>query len=133
MSWKKYLYGIGFMTMLFGCNLRSLAVTPEELGNPVRDVATHKFDVTLEDKNAHVTHFHYVYFGSYPQREIKGSEITDAIRNAPYDADGDAVVDGKKYRRQTWEMKTTTGNLNETSRDYWIKNRSDNGYRYFLY
>ncbi len=41
----------------------------------------------------------YIYFGSYPQTEVTGDDLTDAIKNASYDANGDATVDGVKYRR----------------------------------
>lgn len=40
-----------------------------------------------------------VYFGSYPQSEVMGSALTSAVTGATYDADGDAYVDGTKYRR----------------------------------
>lgn len=45
------------------------------------------------------TDWNYIYFGSYPQTEIAGTAITEAISSAPYDADGDAWVNGVKYRR----------------------------------
>ncbi len=41
----------------------------------------------------------YVYFGSYPQTEVTGDALTSAIMDASYDGDGDAWVDGIKYRR----------------------------------
>ena len=40
----------------------------------------------------------YVYFGSYPQREITGDELTEDIVNAQY-VSGVAVVAGEKYCR----------------------------------
>ncbi|MCI9078257.1 MAG: hypothetical protein HFH68_04935 [Lachnospiraceae bacterium] len=40
-----------------------------------------------------------LYFGSYPQTEVKGSGLIDAITQAEYDANGDAYVSGIKYRR----------------------------------
>lgn len=40
-----------------------------------------------------------IYFGSYPQSEVRGSALTAAIQNASYDSYGDAWVDGVKYRR----------------------------------
>lgn len=41
----------------------------------------------------------YIYFGSYPQTEVAGDDLTDAIKNASYNASGDATVNGVKYRR----------------------------------
>lgn len=103
------------------------AVSGLELHNPKRNEETHKAGGT------HETDFSYVYFGMYPQREIKGSEITDAIRNANYDKYGDAVVNGRKYRRLTYEMMSTYGTINEKPAEYVWTPYSDNGYRYFLY
>lgn len=40
-----------------------------------------------------------IYFGSYPQAEVKGAELTAAVTGASYDSYGDAWVDGTKYRR----------------------------------
>ena len=135
-QFKKYKKGCTILGILCMCLLSrgtEAAVTNEELGNPVRDAESHRYSgMTFDTVRFHKTRFNHVYFGSYPQKEIKGSEITDAIRNGAYDANGDAVIDGKKYRRLTWEMKTTTGNFNETPKSYWMKT-SDNGYRYFLY
>ena len=45
------------------------------------------------------TDWSYVYFGSYPQSEITGSELTSAITGASYDTNGDAWIDGTRYRR----------------------------------
>lgn len=45
------------------------------------------------------TEYSYVYFGSYPQGEVVEEALTPAITGASYDGEGDAVVDGKKYRR----------------------------------
>lgn len=40
-----------------------------------------------------------VIFGSYPQTEVTGAELVDAIKNAVYDDNQDAVVDGLKYKK----------------------------------
>lgn len=40
-----------------------------------------------------------ISFGSYPQTEVKGSALTNTIMDAEYDSNGDAEVDGVKYRR----------------------------------
>ncbi len=44
----------------------------------------------------------YVTFGSYPQREITGADLTDDIINASYDEQGNAEVDGVKYARMSY-------------------------------
>lgn len=45
----------------------------------------------------------YVYFGKYPQSEVDMNEIPEVteskLRNAVYNVNGDAVIDGIKYRR----------------------------------
>lgn len=107
------------------------AVSSSELANPVKDESTH-CNVNNR-RGAHTTTFHYVYFGMYPQKEISGAALTDAIRNADYDSNGDAVVNGKKYRRLTWEMTTTYGTINAGSKEYFWDPYAENGYRYFLY
>lgn len=40
-----------------------------------------------------------LFFGSYPQSEVTGADLTPAIQDAAYDSYGDAWVDGVKYRR----------------------------------
>ena len=40
-----------------------------------------------------------IYFGSYPQTEVTGIALTDAVIGAEYDSNGDAEVEGVKYRR----------------------------------
>ncbi len=54
---------------------------------------------TKQDDGSDTTDWSYVYFGSYPQTEVTGDALTPAITGAPYDGNGDAWVDGVKYRR----------------------------------
>ena len=54
---------------------------------------------TKQDDGTDNTDWSYVYFGSYPQREVVGDALTSAVTEASYDANGDAWVDGTKYRR----------------------------------
>lgn len=72
------------------------------------------------------TDWSYVYFGSYPQTEITGDELTDEIIGADYDEDGDAVVEGVKYRR----MKKSDANNNYTGENYFPWAGEDD-YHYF--
>ena len=77
-QFKKYKKGCTILGILCMCLLSrttAVAVTKEELGNPVRDVATQKIEMTCQDRTAHQTQFHHVYFGSYPQREIKDRRL----------------------------------------------------------
>ena len=41
----------------------------------------------------------YVYFGSYPQSEVKDADLTPAITQANYNEHKDAWINGAKYRR----------------------------------
>ncbi|MBO5303891.1 MAG: Ig-like domain-containing protein [Lachnospiraceae bacterium] len=54
---------------------------------------------TKKDDGTDTTDWSYVYFGSYPQTEVKGTSLTTEIRRASFDANGDAWVNGTKYRR----------------------------------
>lgn len=107
------------------------AVTQGDLANPVRKDETHygyfSSSSPYRCNGSHETTYHYVYFGYYPQRELGKNEITDTIRKAPYDVNGDAVINGKKYRRLTWEMNSATGTINERAKVLWDE-ISDNGY-----
>ena len=60
-----------------------------------------------------------LYFGSYPQTEVKGYKLVPAITQAEYDINGDAYVSGIKYRRIS---KDDTENSN---------NFGDKTFRYF--
>lgn len=74
---------------------------------------------TGKDDGTDTTDWSYVYFGSYPQTEVTGSALTPAITGASYDANGDAWVDGIKYRRTS---KRDTNNS---------PHFGDDTYRYF--
>ena len=71
------------------------------------------------DAGSDDTTWHYITFGSYPQTEVDGEELTEEITQATYDGAGDAWVDGVKYRRLS---KTNTDNS-----DYF----GTEAYRYF--
>lgn len=51
------------------------------------------------DSEADATEWDFVYFGTYPQEEVTGEELTDAIINGEYDKNGIAVVDGVIYKK----------------------------------
>ena len=46
-----------------------------------------------------ITDWSYIYFGSYPQSEVTGDALTLENTEDSYDENGDAWVDGRKYRR----------------------------------
>lgn len=74
---------------------------------------------TKRDDGSDKTDFSYVYFGNYPQTEVMGSTLTEAITGASYDANGDAWVNGTKYRRIS---------KSDTNYDGYF---GDSAYRYF--
>lgn len=74
-----------------------------------------------EDGHADTTDWSYVYFGSYPQAEVTGDALTAAITEAPYDVNGDAWVNGTKYRRISKDDTTYDGYF------------GDSDYRYFKF
>ena len=76
-------------------------------GNPVYDAETD------------TTEWSYVWFGRYPQTEVTGDALTEAIRSASYDGGGDAVVNGEKYRRLSKSSVEDADNF------------GDSAYRYF--
>ena len=85
---------------------------PEESNSPSNPV---HYCTDGRDK----TDWSYIYFGNYPQTEITGIELTAEIMKASYDTNGDAWVNGTKYRRIS---KNDTN-----SSDYF----GESAYRYF--
>lgn len=94
-GWKmakaaRVLFGVAAAAVwIFFGKTAAYAATPE---NPVHHC-------TQKDDGSDYTDWSYVYFGSYPQSEVTGSALTSAITSANYDANGDAWVNGTKYRR----------------------------------
>ncbi len=83
------------------------------------DIKSPVHHCTKQNDGSDYTDWSYIYFGSYPQAEVTGSELTDKITGASYNTDGDAWVDGIKYRR------ISENDTNNTS--YF----GDSEYRYF--
>ena len=79
----------------------NLEEVEEELfsGSPANPV----HHCTKKDDGTDYTDWSYVYFGSYPQTEVTGNSLTSAVTEAGYDANGDAWVNGTKYRRISQE------------------------------
>lgn len=76
-----------------------LTVTESGRDIPTGDPTNPVHHCTGENDGSDYTDWSYVYFGSYPQSEVTGSALTSAITGASYDANGDAWVNGIKYRR----------------------------------
>ena len=81
---------------------------------------------TKENDGSDTTDWSYVYFGSYPQTEVTGNVLTAAITGASYDANGDAWVNGTKYRR----VKKSDANYSISSSGYFPWSGEDD-YHYF--
>lgn len=87
-----------------------------EPANPVH----HHIDTSKHDRTD-ATDWSYVYFGSYPQTEVAEADLSSDITEASYNENGDAWVNGTKYRRIS---KNDTLNHGQN----WGDNRE---YRYF--
>ena len=74
---------------------------------------------TLKNDGTDITDWSYIYFGNYPQTEVKDEALTKDIIDAEYDTDGDASVDGLRYRRIS---------KSDTNSDAYF---GDSQYRYF--
>ncbi|MBD5543312.1 MAG: hypothetical protein HDR01_03440 [Lachnospiraceae bacterium] len=83
---------------------------------------------TKKDDGSDYTDFSYVYFGSYPQSEVRDSATIAAIDKAiaasgiAAEAGTDVWVNGSKYRRIS---------KSDTNYDRYFDGVSNNGYRYF--
>ena len=74
---------------------------------------------TKRNDGSDYTDWSYVYFGHYPQTEVTGAELTSEITEASYNSNGDAWVNGTKYRRIS---------KSDTNHDRYF---GDSVYRYF--
>ena len=80
-------------------------VRNNELTVVYEDGKTEVFDISKE-KATIKDHAKAVIFGQYPQSMMKDDEITKEISDAKYDRNGNAVVDGKMYKRITrWDIE----------------------------
>lgn len=70
------------------------------------------------DRETDTTDWSYVSFGNYPQTEVTGEALTDEITGASYDGQGDALVNGVRYRRLARENATDPENFGEKSYRY---------------
>jgi len=124
------------LAMFALCFISCVAVKP----NPV-NAASKKVKLTLEftdgSKKSWTTgdpkislgnkKLAYVYFGSYPQKEVTGGALTSKITGAKYNKSGVATVAGVKYKRISKE--DITNPIGDYISYYW-PNRT---YAYFEY
>lgn len=116
---KRILSVIILFAIVFSLQGTSIwAETLADRKNPANPVH-HCTKDTDSTGNTDITDWSYVYFGSYPQTEVTGTNLTGAIIGAEYDANGDAWVDGVRYRRIS---------KSDTTRDTYF---GDSTYRYF--
>ncbi len=88
----------------------------------VEVIDLNKYDYTDVSELSKCKKLKKIYFGSWPQSEIKGKNLTDAIVNANYDENGDTTVDGQKYRRLNIDMVTAYSTAWGDSNPYWAGN-----------
>lgn len=99
------------LTLVMICTMQNITVfagTMEAFGAEVRSAspANPKHNCSSDKNSADTTEWSYVYFGTYPQSEVKGDALTPAITGASYDSNQDAWVNGKKYRKIEKDGKT---------------------------
>lgn len=109
-----FILTIAVLLTMQGFSAWAGEATPDQPANPVHH-CTKKNDGTDD------TDWSYIHFGSYPQTEVTGGDLTAAITGANYDANGDAWVDGTKYRRIS---------KSDTCKDDYFGGRT---YRYFVW
>lgn len=89
------------------------AAGTEQFQNP-----QHHCNGAWGDREGDSTDWSYVYFGSYPQAEVPEENLTSEITGASYNDQGDAVVNGVKYRRISKENTTSPDNFGDKSFRY---------------
>lgn len=122
------------MVLASGIKAQAGSVSVNDLKTPVWDEKIHL------ESNTHKTEYHCVYFGSYPQSEVLGAELTDNIVNAKYDSNNEAVIQNRRYRRVNVNQSSMMAsyilkNDEESIAELKEKWRKVNGteYRYFVY
>lgn len=88
--------------------------------------------ITLENDDGRIVRWDSVWFGSYPQSEV---ESTDPVYSAleaetGWDDNGDAVVDGDKYRRMKKSDAVYVGSEGDGDYYQWA---DEDTYHYFKY
>lgn len=102
---------VAILLIMQGFPVFAEPVTPDQPANPVHHC-------TKGNDGTDYTDWSYIYFGSYPQTEVTGGDLTAAITGAAYDANGDAWVDGTKYRRISKIDTNYNGNFGDSAFQY---------------
>lgn len=90
---KQFIFILIAIGILLGTsNISVMAKSSDSVSNP-KHYCTRKHD------DSDTTKWSYIYFGNYPQTEVTGEALTDAIINASYDSDDNAWVGDTKYHR----------------------------------
>lgn len=85
----------------------------EQFQNP-----QHHCNGSWGDREGDSTDWSYVNFGSYPQTEIPEENLTSEVTEASYNEQGDAMVNGVKYRRISKENTVSSDNFGDRSFRY---------------
>lgn len=83
-----------FLALAMLCTMQDMTAFAQ-----TKDVSAQTGDAATQTAWAELSTGDELSFGSYPQTEVTGNALTDAIINADYDANGDAQAGGEKYRR----------------------------------
>ena len=89
-----------------------------QLSNPVDEVD--------DMENCACKIWNCVWYGTYPQTEVKGQALTDDIINADYDGNNDAVVNGIRYHKMEYEDAFFHYTAEEDSAHMYIWNGTGN-------
>lgn len=110
------------LAVLFTCPVKAQAATKAKVILEFSDGTTKTWETGDAKIELGKKELAYIYFGEYPQTEITGANLTTAIKNATYDSDGIAMVNGVRYKRMTradanyWD--SPSGYFNWREKDY---------------
>lgn len=115
---KKLLFFLMIVTILLS-EQGILTLAGSVIGNDkvenmgIESPASPVHHCTVETGGSDYTDWSFVYFGSYPQTEVIEDMLTPTIINADYDSNGDAWINGIKYRRLSKAKSDYEGNFGD--------------------
>ncbi len=118
---KEWGFGGRFLLALFAaalCLLQAGPVLAAESGVQAKAAAAGTPQGPRYNDDGTQVEYTNLYFGSYPQAEVRGSALTPAIVNATYDSYGDATADGVKYRRIRADQTNHSGQFGDSTYRY---------------
>lgn len=118
-----------FIVGLFICPVKAEAASGLQLTFEFADGTKKTWESSDDKLDFELRELAYIYFGSYPQTEVTGKELTTKITGAKYDKSGVATVNGVKYRR----ISKSDATYVSTSYSYGAFNWSGKEYAYFRY